>query len=236
MHHQAFFLPAMLALLLAWQTPSRNAPVDPFPLSKGTYWVYRGIVRYGIGGSDQTQEKAVTWRMDIEAILPLGDGTAAVVKGLPSDLDWSDGTTPPKESILIQTNAHRLYFVDEERAANVRKEVEASQVTSDKVLTVDDLWFRFPLVRGDKSCGEEEAKREDGMYCSIVDEAERISLAKIKGAPVQSATAYTVAYRTNPDDQEMQIVPGVGIISYAYHHHGTIADTEVNLVEFHPGS
>jgi hypothetical protein len=37
---------------------------------------------------------------------------------------------------------------------------------------------------------------------------------------------------TNPDDTELEFVPGIGFISYRYHHHGTVADTEMGLVEF----
>jgi hypothetical protein len=40
-------------------------------------------------------------------------------------------------------------------------------------------------------------------------------------------------YITNPDDTEIELAPGTGIISYQYHHHGTVADTSLTLVEFH---
>jgi hypothetical protein len=36
-----------------------------------------------------------------------------------------------------------------------------------------------------------------------------------------------------PDDTEFDFVSGIGITSYEYHHHGTIAETELHLVEFH---
>ena len=32
----------------------------------------------------------------------------------------------------------------------------------------------------------------------------------------------------------MELSPGIGILSYQYHHHGTVADTSLTLVEFHP--
>jgi len=40
-------------------------------------------------------------------------------------------------------------------------------------------------------------------------------------------------YWSNPDNAQFAFVPGVGITKYAYHHHGTVADTELQLVEFH---
>ena len=75
--------------------------------------------------------------------------------------------------------------------------------------------------------------REDGMYCWLVDSSRVISLDKFKGAPPGRHRVFTLAYRTNPDDQEFEIVPGIGITSYAYHHHGTIADTELKLTAMH---
>ena len=45
---------------------------------------------------------------------------------------------------------------------------------------------------------------------------------------------FQLQYLTLPDDTTMELVPGVGLVSYQYHHHGTVADTELQLVEFHP--
>ena len=73
------------------------------------------------------------------------------------------------------------------------------------------------------------------MYCWVVDEPTQVSLDGIKGLTAKSVTAFGLGYRTNPDDSEMQLVPDVGIISFGYHHHGTVAETELKLVEFHSG-
>ena len=48
--------------------------------------------------------------------------------------------------------------------------------------------------------------------------------------------AYRVEYATLPDDMEFDFVPGIGMVTYEYHHHGTTADTELHLIEFHDGS
>jgi hypothetical protein len=63
-----------------------------------------------------------------------------------------------------------------------------------------------------------------------------MSLSGIAGLPhemPQEVDSYSLAYRTLPDDTKIDFVPGVGIVTYEYHHHGTVADTEVKLVEFH---
>jgi hypothetical protein len=43
-------------------------------------------------------------------------------------------------------------------------------------------------------------------------------------------------YATNPDDTEMEVSPGIGVLSYEYHHHGTVANASLTLVEFHSGN
>jgi len=36
-----------------------------------------------------------------------------------------------------------------------------------------------------------------------------------------------------PDDTTVELAQGIGVLRYEYHHHGTTADTELRLVEFH---
>lgn len=71
------------------------------------------------------------------------------------------------------------------------------------------------------------------MYCWIVGSPHPAALDGVKGVAPGKRTAYEIEYMTNPDDVEFDFVPGVGITSYEYHHHGTIAETELHLVEFH---
>jgi len=46
---------------------------------------------------------------------------------------------------------------------------------------------------------------------------------------------YTLVYRTNPDHTILGFVPGVGIVRYAYSHHGTTAEADAWLVGYHEG-
>jgi hypothetical protein len=57
----------------------------------------------------------------------------------------------------------------------------------------------------------------------------------VKGAPAGEEPVFQLHFRTLPDDTTAEVVPGLGILSYQYHHHGSVADTELQLVEFHPG-
>ena len=90
------------------------------------------------------------------------------------------------------------------------------------------------MAKGKKFCSDPEPMaREDDKYCWVVSSVDRISLLKVKGLEPRQYQVYEVSFKTNPDDTELQFLPGVGLISYQYHHHGSIADTELKLVAFH---
>jgi hypothetical protein len=79
-------------------------------------------------------------------------------------------------------------------------------------------------------------RRDDGEYCWVTGPARAASLTGVKGIQPEKRVAYRLEYRTNPDDMEFDFVPGIGMVTYEYHHHGTTADTELHLIEFHDGS
>ena len=72
------------------------------------------------------------------------------------------------------------------------------------------------------------------MYCWLVTGAKKKKLENVNGAPAHEVDVFEMRYASNPDDTTMELVPGMGMISYRYHHHGTVADTDLQLVEFHP--
>ena len=219
--------------LCAWA--QTDSPADPLPFTEGMYWIFQGLVRYDQPGSENGAEAKVTWRMEIVRVLRRDDAKAAIVKGFPGDLNWSTGSAVLRNSLLIRTNDGRFYLIDPARAAATEQKFRDAHVALRDFLEDDDLWFQVPLAQGKKFCGEDGARRDDGMYCWVVDAPAQVSLDGIKGLSAKSATAFSLTFRTNPDDSEMQLVPGVGILRYEYHHHGTVADTELKLVEFHAG-
>ena len=72
------------------------------------------------------------------------------------------------------------------------------------------------------------------MYCWVVEQSATRKLDSVKGAPAGKQPVFALHFRTLPDDTTAEVVPGLGILSYQYHHHGSVADTELQLVEFHP--
>ena len=66
---------------------------------------------------------------------------------------------------------------------------------------------------------------------------ESVAPVKLDLAGMTRATrpSYVLSYATLPDEERITLVPGVGITSFAYLHHGTTAEADVHLVSYHRG-
>lgn len=232
---QAWAAVVALGVALSWVSARGAGGVDEaFPLAGGTYWLYRGVVRLG-GEDDKVTETSVSWRMEVTTVIRREGLVAAVVRGFPSELNWSDGEKKPGESLVIASADGKFYQIEGEgTAAGLRRLQDPNDKLRD-LLTVGSLFLDLPLREGKKFGEEEGVSRDDGMYCWAVISEAPASLKNVKGVGAAKRTAFTVRYATNPDDQEFDFVPGIGITAYGYHHHGTVADTELQLVEFHAG-
>jgi hypothetical protein len=225
-----FVLP--FALARASQTKPRET-LEGFPMSVGTSWTYRGIVRW-THDINKVSETRVEWKMEVRRLIHHGEYTGAIVSGFPTDLDWSDGKVNPTDSLLIQFGQEKFYLIPDERFAKSVEMLENPTNPLKGLLSEDDLFLELPLVRGKKFCDAEAMARPDSSYCWVVDSSKSIGLDKVVGAPRGLLTSYRIRYVTNPDDIGLDFVPGVGLIRYEYHHHGTVADTELKLSAFRP--
>lgn len=224
----------MLGVALSGFAAGAGGGAEEFPLAEGAYWVYRGVVRLG-GEGDNVTETNVSWRMEVTKVIRREGLVAAVVRGFPSELDWSDGEKKPGESLVIASEEGKFYHIGEDGAPAGLRLLENPHDKLQDLLQGDDLFLDLPLRERKKFCDEEGMARDDGMYCWVVVSEGPATLVNVKGVSGDKRTTFTVRYATNPDDQEFDFVPGVGITAYGYHHHGTVADTELDLVEFHAG-
>lgn len=203
-----------------------------FPLTPGTWWLYRGTVTW----SDQQTEKEaiadVTLKMTVEKVIQKPELTIAVLSGFPRDLDWATGEVAAMPWLLIETKGHEVFLNPLPPDFNYAK-LDQNAASLDKFLSEDNLLFRWPMKKGMKFGDAESVRRDDGHYCWVVANQETKKLSGITGLHSQSAEISLLQYITNPDDTAMEISPGVGILSYQYHHHGTVAETSLTLVEFH---
>jgi hypothetical protein len=174
--------------------------------------------------------------MEIRRIIRRGEYTGAVIRGFPGDLAWSDGRANPTDSLLVQFEQSKLYLISKERFDSSIQLLENPKESLQGLLSDGDIFLQMPLAQGDKYCDPENMARTDGHYCWIVESSESISLADLTGGTVRGrGTSYKIRYVTNPDDTTYDFVPGVGLVGYQHHHHGTVADTELRLSAFRRG-
>jgi hypothetical protein len=230
-------LSAFLALCLSFAASPSQKPVAPasfFPLQTGTYWVYKGTVHWYDNENDKPASGEVTWKMTVERVIRRKGVVAAIVTGFPGDLDWSAGTTEPKPWLILENENHQIYYENLGPDYDLSK-LDGDDHVFDKFMVDENLFFQWPLHQGAKFCDDDAKKREDGMYCWTAGESQTKKLTSVKGSPAADEPVFHLQYRTLPDDTTVELVPGIGILSYEYHHHGTVADTELQLIEFHPG-
>jgi hypothetical protein len=204
-----------------------------FPLTPGTWWLYRGTVTWSDQQTEKDAQADVTLKMTVQKVIQKPEFTIAVLSGFPRDLDWATGEVAAMPWLLIETKHHEIFLNSLPPDFDYAK-LEKDATSLDKFLAEDNLLFRWPLKQGMKFGDPESLRRGDALYCWVVASQESRRLADIKGLATRSAEVSVLRYVTNPDDTEMDISPGVGILSYRYHHHGTVAGTSLTLAEFHP--
>jgi hypothetical protein len=233
---RAILLLAIVLALIATSARGQSTTDEDFPLTPGTYWVYQGIVRSSVQGSETGKTTNVTWKTSVLRVVQHDGLTIAVVKGLPGDLDWSEGEATPSLSIVIRASDAKFYLIEGDEAKSLLSQLDNQQYSWQQAPIDDDWFLQLPLAEGKKFCDANGMRRDDGEYCWVTGPARAASLTGVKGIQPEKRVAYRLEYRTNPDDMEFDFVPGIGMVTYEYHHHGTTADTELHLIEFHDGS
>jgi hypothetical protein len=225
-----------LLILLSPSLISAQKPASTeqfFPLAPGTWWLYRGTVTWSEQQTEKEDQTNVTLKMTVQRVIQKPEFTIAILSGFPRDLDWATGEVGAMLWLLIETKRHEIFLNSLPPDFDYAK-LEKDAVSLDKLLAEDNLLFRWPLKQGMKFGDGESLRRDDAHYCWVVASQETKKLGDIKGLPPRSAEVSVLQYITNPDDTKMEVSPGIGILSYQYHHHGTVAETSLTLVEFHP--
>jgi hypothetical protein len=232
-----------VALLCILAVPFLALPRDTksaesfFPLVEGAYWVYGGSVTWFNQDKQADVQATVSLKMSVEKVYRKENAIFAVLEGFPSDLNFSDGEVKRSQWVLIEKqNGKQRVFLHELDSTMPLPTAQNPGNAFDSFMTDDDLLFEWPMTRRDKFCDPDARKREDDMYCWMVESDEKTPLRSINGLASAKVPVYTLTYRTNPDDTQMEVSPGIGIVAYHYHHHGTTADTDLKLLEFHPAA
>ena len=223
-------------LTLVARVPAQTANEQLFPAHPGATWVYRGTVSWYDMPSEQTFTKSVTFKTELLEVLRRQDFGVAlfVFRGSPWAYDWTQGNAATEEWLIAESATHEMFLTNgrAEAAKKIQRFADQNDSLSD-FFSPDDLLMQLPLKKGTKSCDDESKARTDDMYCWIVASERSARSNELRGSGLMRASAFQIQFRTLPDDTELEVIPGIGIASYEYHHHGSVADTSFTLVEFH---
>lgn len=185
------------------------ATIPNMPFSKGTTWVYEGIVKWQ--ENTEVKSKRITLKSEILEAFRHQDIRIAVVRGFPTELAWYSDKTHPKCSLLVLSQEGLLEIeTDSERDARRMAQDFASQ--SHELMKRASVIMPFPLSQG-----------------------RRFHL-RVKGFRALKATmSYRDIYQTNPDHTIVDFVPSLGVVHYIYEHHGTVSSVDVTLKEIRHG-
>jgi hypothetical protein len=216
-----------------------------FPLVKGNYWIYQGKVKWGLLNSSQVISTTLKVKMEVLETAQNGKYFVAQVKNYPLLLAWSDGRMDNSLVYIIgkrtslSPESTSLYLLDEralpeEQLNQVHSFLTEGRGDLSSLLTKDNLWLDLPLKENKAYGFGADSPRPDFWYSWHVEQVRKNNLRKIKGIPAGvSKTEYRLAYRTGPDHQVMDFVPGVGLTHYVYVHHGSVSEMDMKLLEVH---
>lgn len=220
---------AVFALLVV-SGSAQDMPV--IPMAKGTVWIYSARVKWDADDTKVAGSKTIRWTVTVADSIQKDNVAAVLLKGGPWDLAWYDPNVKPREHLIVRLDS--TYYLLHDEAAETLADIKAGKTNDLKDRLADDIWFQVPMEIADDYCPPEAEERAP-MGCWSVEKITTTHSLKIPGlktAPEE--TEYLLTFMTNPDTEMVTLVPGVGIISWWYQHHGTVAEASLKLVEFRP--
>lgn len=205
------------------------------PMAKGTTWVYLARVKWTGQGTAGGGTRTLRWTSTVADLYKHDDVEAALLHGGPWDLAWYSPAVQPKDYLILR-NADAYYFIQNDARATFDG-LKSGAMTDLDTKFADDIWFRLPLQVADDFCAPDQEKTSP-FNCWSVQKITTTHSFRVPGVhtgPEQQE--YLLSFLTNPDTTMVTLVPGAGIVSYYYEHHGTVAEASVKLVEFRaPGA
>jgi hypothetical protein len=217
------------AALLAAAGPARCAPDRPLiPMKLGARWVYRGRAEWFVSSKRTGRLENLRWIAEVIHSERRGLVTAAVFRNFPKSSAWY---TPGQEDRYTVGLAYggRFAFQQCNTRAGAVKLAHTAKLPPGKYF---ELMLEPPLEQGQRIGGDPHPN--DTRWCWYVQSADA-AVPRVQGVPAGLRKVVHLVYMTNPDEQRVDVVPGLGITRYYYRHHGTTAVTDLRLVSFRPG-
>lgn len=228
-------LPLAAALWVAILSCLCAAP-DYFPLQKGTFWIYRGETKFLVNnestGKNEPKSEVLTWKMEVVDTAERNLLFAALIKGAPFDLSWYGPGKERGDYLIVRVGTATYYLFDGDNAKEAWAKIKDESQSLDGLDKGGELFIDAPLMEG-KVYGGDFNTLVHGRYCWLVEGARDFNPKRFPAAGnLASPCDFTLVYRTTPDHQIIDFVPGIGIIGFQYVHHGTLSETDLGLIEF----
>lgn len=196
---------------------------DPLPLHAGSYWIYRGKVKWGEG--NLPREAVIDWKVEVVRVVRVGRFVVAVMKGDFEDLtSYKPGKA--RSGYLIVKDGGKYYRIDPCGLDLNQLLSDAAELESN--LAFDILFLDMPLTDG-KCFGQDPSlPRKDSMFCWAVQKAPAV---RFQG---KQYPGFTLTFRTIPDTTRFSFAAGLGFTHYEYEHPETANEVSVNLEQYHP--
>ena len=235
----AFGCAVLLAATFACSaSPASSQPAasiqDYFPLRKGSYWIYSAEVDWTVLNSNgEVRHSRVRLKSEVIDVVTRENVFAARVRGFVQDLGWYEPNRPPGDYVIVRVGVNHYYLLGNDTPELWKKISELPPDSRLQELGYDDLLLEVPLTRG--ALFGDPVQTPRAWYCWEVADEQPVHLPTrvCKRAGVHE---FTLKFRTTPDFSEFGFVPGVGITRFRYAHHGTVANCNARLIEFHRGS
>jgi hypothetical protein len=162
------------------------------------------------------------------------DLRGALVRGWIQELAWYHPGQTPGYSVLL-ARGRRLYHVATSDSASavltLQRALEPDAPPPQGWELIVDSSLAVGHVYGQTA---ETGDRPDTFYAWYVESGKAIRPPSGWSAAGPTVMQWRLVYRTAPDHQVLDVVPGLGITHYVYGHHGTVADSDVELVSVRP--
>ncbi len=197
--------------LQAEPTPSPSA-TDFLPLQPGVTWVYTAQIAY----QEMTEIITYTGLITVE-VTDVITHSNAITAHL-----YQTG-----HPLWQELDRHFYYVAAGQKVYRAYGDEQVERILQDP--EDPNLWpeYVFPMQVGDEWGSADMLARKDGFYVWRVEAQENITV------PAGCFTdCYQLALWTLPDDTHIGFCPGTGMVSYKYHHHGSVHDGEWRLESF----
>ncbi len=224
----------LAAVLFVARTGAAEARGDAtvVPFVKGTSWTYAGTVRWTDAAS-AIHSDHVRWVSEVVDAFDHGDVGGALLCGGVWDLpSWSREKRRGDYALVRVATRYYLVWGDARTTFAALKKSGAGALT--KTFT-QQPWFDTPLKKGNVARAPDMGRRDDTAYGWWVESAAPVR-SNVPGTTSVTRRGYLLSFITLASGEHMTLVPGIGITSYAYVHHGTIAEAHLRLIAFRRGT